>query len=113
MFTPKKIAAISGIVGSLAAICAGAGHAYADGRAGDCASRGNVCIRKSETRVDKDGEHIVRQEQHCSTPDRPNVVFQEYRLLDDGGSAAAAGPVMECSNTVKLPKGFKKPKLSF
>ncbi|OEJ21406.1 hypothetical protein BGM19_38650 [Streptomyces agglomeratus] len=110
MFTPKKIAAISGIVGSLAAICAGAGHAYADGRAGDCGSSDNVCIRKSETHVDKDGERIVRQEQHCTTPGRPNVVFREHQLLGDGGSATA-GPVVDCSNTVKLPKGFKKPKL--
>ncbi|MGX1887613.1 hypothetical protein [Streptomyces sp. NPDC055287] len=110
MFTPQKIAAISGIVGSLAAICVGAGHAYADGRAGDCESSGNVCIRKSETHVDKDGKQMVRQEQHCSTPERPNVVLEEHRLLGDGGSAAA-GSVMDCSNTVKLPKGFKRPKI--
>ncbi|MFE0206537.1 hypothetical protein [Streptomyces sp. NPDC058985] len=109
MFTPRKIAAISGIVGSLAAaLCAGAGHAYADGGADDCESRDGVCVRKSETRIDKDGEHILRQDQSCSTTDRPNVVFQEHQLLGDGGSASA-GPVVDCSNTAKLPKGFKKP----
>ncbi|QOV47736.1 hypothetical protein IPT68_23400 [Streptomyces chromofuscus] len=104
------MATVSGIVGSLAAICVGAGHASADGRSGNCESTvqgGTVCIRKSETRMDKDGEHVIRQEQECSTTDRPNVVFRDDQLL--GGGSAGVGPVVDCSNTAKLPKGFKKP----
>ncbi|MBG0852832.1 hypothetical protein I2W78_13520 [Streptomyces spinoverrucosus] len=112
MFTPQKIAAISGIVGSLAALCVGAGHAYADGHLGDCESTaqgGTVCIRKSETRIDKGREHILRQEQQCSTADRPNVVFKDEQLLTD---ASVGGSVVDCSNTAKLPEGVK-PRFDF
>ncbi|MEV7991612.1 hypothetical protein AB0O67_06770 [Streptomyces sp. NPDC086077] len=110
MFTPRKLAAISAIVGSLAAISVGAGHAHADGRSGDCdsAAPGDaVCIRKSETHVKKDGEHIIRQEQQCTTVDRPNVVFREYQLLGDKPETAGAGAVVDCSNTAKIPEGSR------
>ncbi|MEU6666369.1 hypothetical protein [Streptomyces sp. NPDC046727] len=114
MTTPQRIAALSGLVGSLAAICLGAGHAYAEGRAADCKSTlqgDTVCVRKSETHVDKDGTHILKQEQNCSTVDRPRVVFSDDRLTD--GGTARLGPVVDCSNTARLPKGFKKPHIEF
>jgi hypothetical protein len=55
MFTAQKIAAVSGLVTSLAAICLGAPFAYADD--GNCATTAQgdtICIRKSETQTDKD-----------------------------------------------------------
>ncbi|MFB7241344.1 hypothetical protein CW362_17265 [Streptomyces populi] len=110
MFTSQKIAAVSGIVGSLAAICLGAGHAYADGGSSACkntAQGGVVCVQKNETRTDKDGEHTLRQEQSCSTADRPHVT-----VPGDRGSSGT-GSVVDCSNKAELPKGFKKPQISF
>ncbi|MDO0927941.1 hypothetical protein QQY24_21960 [Streptomyces sp. TG1A-8] len=110
MFSPQKMAAVSGLVGSLAALCLGAGHAYADGPSGDCritAQGDTVCVRKNETHTDKDGTHVVEQVQDCSTGERPHVVYPEDRLVGDGSTSV--GPVVDCSNTTKLPKGFKKP----
>ncbi|MBL1080568.1 hypothetical protein JK359_01020 [Streptomyces actinomycinicus] len=110
MLTSQKFATVTALVGSLAAVCVGAGHAYADTEPGDCkptAQGGTVCIHKKETRTDKDGTHLIRQEQDCSTSDRPRVVFPEDGLTE--GSSASVGPVVDCSNRAELPKGFKKP----
>ncbi|MFJ4469441.1 hypothetical protein ACIP2X_18380 [Streptomyces sp. NPDC089424] len=115
MFTPRKFATLSAIVGSLAAISVGAGHAHADGHSGDCHSttKGeSVCIRKTETHVEKDGEHIIKQDQQCTTADRPNVVFREYQLLGDKPETAGTGAVVDCSNTAKIPEGAK-PRFDF
>ncbi|MFJ4579618.1 hypothetical protein [Streptomyces echinatus] len=114
MFSPRKIATASALVGSLAAVCVGAGHAYADEPSSHCrtnAQGDTVCVRKNEIHADKDGTHIIRQEQDCSTADRPRVVFQEEELVD--GGSAGSGPVVDCSNTAPLPKGFKKPHFEF
>ncbi|MFD3585053.1 hypothetical protein [Streptomyces sp. NPDC058683] len=114
MFTRQKIATVTGLVGSLAAICVGAGHAYADGHSSDCktdAQGDTVCVRKSEVHTDKDGTHIIRQTQDCSTTDRPSVVYPEDGLMASGSTEA--GPVVDCSNTAELPKGFKKPHIAF
>ncbi|MFB7494541.1 hypothetical protein ACFC09_07500 [Streptomyces sp. NPDC056161] len=110
MFTPRKIATVTGLVGSLAAFCVGAGHAYAYGPSGDCKTAeqgGTVCVHKSETRTEKGGTHVIKQERDCSTADRPRVVFPDDQLA--GGGSASFGQVVDCSNTAKLPKGFKKP----
>ncbi|MEU2621240.1 hypothetical protein ABZ642_24375 [Streptomyces sp. NPDC007157] len=114
MFTRQKIATVTGLVGSLAAICVGAGHAYADGHSGDCktnAQGDTVCIRKSEVHTDKDGTHIIKQAQNCETTDRPSAVYPEDGLL--GSGSTSAGPEVDCSNTAELPKGFKKPHIEF
>lgn len=114
MFTPRKIATVSGIVGSLAAFCVGAGHAYAVGPSGDCKPTeqgGTVCVHKSETRYDKGGAHVLKQAQDCSTEDRPRVVFTQEQVM--GGGSQSVGPVVDCSNTAKLPAGFKKPHIAF
>ncbi|MEU6271022.1 hypothetical protein ABZ871_01150 [Streptomyces populi] len=110
MFTSQKIVAVSGIVGGLAAICLGAGHAYADGRSGDCRSTpqgGVVCVQKSEIRTDKDGEHTLQQKQSCSTSDRPHVTVPGDR--ESGGT----GSVVDCSNRAELPKGLQRPQIRF
>src|SRR3954454_15914202 len=112
MFTAQKIAAVSGLVTSLAAICLGAPYAYADD--GNCAmtAQGDtVCIRKSETQIDKDNGHILEQKQDCSASDRPNVVDWQDQMLDRG--TTSVGPVVECSNKATLPKDFKKPHIEF
>ncbi|MFG2359659.1 hypothetical protein [Streptomyces sp. NPDC048521] len=110
MFSSQKTATVAALVGGLAALCIGAGHAYADEKPDDCQTTeqgGTVCIRKSETYIDKDGKHVVKQDQDCSTTDRSRVEFQEDRLL--GGESSPDRPVVDCSNTAKLPEGFKKP----
>ncbi|WP_030345295.1 hypothetical protein [Streptomyces sp. NRRL S-1022] len=114
MFNLQKIATVSGLVGGLALMCVGAGHAYADANPGDCkttAQGGTVCVHQSETRIDKDDTHTLRQQQDCSTADRPRVVFPEDRLTDRG--SASVGEVVDCSNRAELPKGFKKPHIEF
>ncbi|MGW7420028.1 hypothetical protein ACWGJB_08170 [Streptomyces sp. NPDC054813] len=114
MFTRQKIATVTGLVGSLAAICVGAGHAYADGHSSDCktnAQGDTVCVRKNEIHSDKDGTHIIRQTQNCETTDRPSVVYPEDGVL--GSGSTSAGPEVDCSNTAELPKGFKKPHIEF
>ncbi|MFJ9345782.1 hypothetical protein [Streptomyces sp. NPDC101237] len=118
MLTRQKIATVTGLVGSLAAICVGAGHAsasaYADGRSGDCktnAQGDTVCVRKSEIHSDKDGTHVIKQTQDCTTVDRPGVVYPEDGLL--GSGSTSAGPEVDCSNKAELPKGFKKPHFEF
>ncbi|MQY32406.1 hypothetical protein SRB17_03540 [Streptomyces sp. RB17] len=111
MFTRQKIATLSGLVGSLAVVCAGAAVAHADGPRGDCRSTATgdtVCVRKSETRTDDHGRHAIRQTQDCSTIDRSRVVFPDDDLLD--GGTTKVGPTVDCSNHVKLPKGFQKPR---
>jgi hypothetical protein len=35
------------------------------------------------------------------------VVFPDGPLMN--GGSASVGPVVDCSNTAKLPKGFRKP----
>ncbi|MFF4751448.1 hypothetical protein ACWD5R_05645 [Streptomyces sp. NPDC002514] len=113
MFTPRKIATVTGLVGSLAAFCVGAGHAYAYGPSGHCKSTeqgDTVCVHKSETRIDEDDTHVVKQEQNCSAADHPRV-FPEDQLT--GGGSARVGRDVDCSNTAKLPKGFKKPHVEF
>ncbi|MGX1474824.1 UNVERIFIED_CONTAM: hypothetical protein RKD50_003632 [Streptomyces canus] len=109
MFTPQKIAVVSGLVTGLAAICLGAPYAYADD--GNCATTAQgdtICIRKSETQIDKDNAHIVEQKQDCSTADQPHVVDWQDKMLE--GGATSVGPVVECSNNAPLPKEYKKPK---
>ncbi|MET9457208.1 hypothetical protein ABZY05_19275 [Streptomyces canus] len=109
MFTPQKIAAVSGLVAGLAAICLGTPYAYADD--GNCATTAQgdtICIRKSETQIDKDDAHIVKQAQDCSTSDQPHVVDWQDKMLE--GGATSVGPVVECSNNAPLPKEYKKPK---
>ncbi|MFF9085563.1 hypothetical protein ACF1BE_03885 [Streptomyces sp. NPDC014991] len=112
MFSPQKIATVSGLVGSLAIICLGGAHAYAEGKPDDCktSEQGTVCVHKSETYTDQDGTHVIKQTQDCSTTDRPSVVDPENGLV--GGGSTHVGPVVDCSNKAELPKGFKKPQIA-
>ena len=115
MISRQKMATVSGLLGSLAVICAGAAQAHADGSAGDCkttAAGETTCIHKSEiVHKDKKGTYVVKQTQNCSTVSRPHLELPEDTWLNSGSSKV--GPVVDCSNTVPLPKGFKRPHISF
>jgi len=110
MFSRQKIAAVSGLVGSLAVIYVGAAtHAYAEGPKGECRTTAEgdvVCIRKSETiRKDKDGKYFIKQTQDCETADRPRLVLPEEGMLTN--SSTEIGPKVECSNSADTPRGFQ------
>ncbi|MFF3410841.1 hypothetical protein ACFYW8_32465 [Streptomyces sp. NPDC002742] len=110
MLFSQRTAAVAAFAGSLAAICLGATQAQAVGNPGACPAteqKDVVCVQKNATYTDKDGTHVVKQDQQCLTTDRPHVVTQQDQLL--GSAPAKVGPVVECSNTAKLPEGFKKP----
>ncbi|WP_250403299.1 hypothetical protein [Streptomyces cellostaticus] len=114
MFTTQRIATVSGLVGSVAALCLGAGQAHAHGLPGGChgtAPGGTVCVQENDSHVDKDGTHVLRQKQDCSTVDRPHVVFSADEIT--GEESASTGQVVDCSNRAELPKGFRKPHIGF
>ncbi|MEV0369258.1 hypothetical protein AB0I10_05465 [Streptomyces sp. NPDC050636] len=115
MFSRKKIAVVSGLVGGLVLTCTGATQVYAAGSSGDCtrSALGNTtCIDEGQTSyTSKDGRHVVKQRQHCSSTARHRVVWPESGLLNRGNTET--GPVVDCSNRVPLPKGFKPPQISF
>lgn len=110
MLFSQKTAAAAAFVASLAAICLGATHANAEGISGGCPTTVQedvMCVQKGEEYIDKDGTHVIKQDQKCSTTDRPHVVMQQDRLR--GSEPVKEGPVVKCSNTAKLPEGFKRP----
>ncbi|MFF4502993.1 hypothetical protein [Streptomyces sp. NPDC001401] len=111
MFSRQKIATVSGIIGSLAVICLGAAHAQANEDPRGCktnAAGETTCVHKSEiVRKDKRGTFVVKQSQNCSTTARPRLVLPEDGMLNNGSTHV--GPVLDCSNTSPLPKGFKRP----
>ncbi|MDO0934159.1 hypothetical protein QQY66_21610 [Streptomyces sp. DG2A-72] len=114
MIGRQKIATISGLVGTLAVIYGGAGQVYAAVPSHDCktSAQGDItCVRKSETaRKGKDGT-VVQQKHDCSTVERPRLVFPQHGMGNSG--TTRVGPVVDCSNKVELPKGFKLPKFDF
>ncbi|MEU8977828.1 hypothetical protein [Streptomyces sp. NPDC048309] len=116
MFSRQKIATVSGLLGSLAVIYVGAPQAQADDPRGDCktsAAGETTCIRKSETvHIDEDGRLVVKQTQDCETIDRPRLAGLDDKMLNTPGSTKV-GPVVDCSNKVQLPKGFKRPHFEF
>lgn len=115
MFSRQKIAAVSGLLGSLAVINVGAAQAYASERPGDCktsAAGETTCSRKSETtHTSKNGRLVIKQSQQCSTTHRPHLPLPKDNALNTGSTKI--GPKMDCSNKVQLPKGFKLPHFSF
>jgi len=115
MIGRQKIATVSGLLGALAVIYSGAAPAYADDPKGACTltAQGDiVCIKKSEVvHKDKRNGYVLKQKQDCSTVERPRFAGSEGRLLT--GGSVKSGPVVECNNTAKLPKGIKIPKFNF
>jgi hypothetical protein len=115
MFSRQKIATVSGLLGSLAVVYVGAAQAYADGPKGECKTSSvgeTTCIHKSETvHIDKNGRYVIKQTQECSTTDRPRLVLPGENAPNTG--TMKVGPVVDCSNNMKLPKGVKVPHLDF
>ncbi|GAA3843964.1 hypothetical protein GCM10022403_089900 [Streptomyces coacervatus] len=111
MFSRQKIATVSGIIGSIAVICVGAAHAQADENPRGCktnAAGETTCVHKSQTvHSDKRGTYVFKQTQSCSTESRPRLVLPEDGMLNNGSTNV--GPVVDCSNTAPMPRGFKRP----
>ncbi|MCD9880591.1 hypothetical protein [Streptomyces guryensis] len=111
MFSRQKIATVTGIIGSIAVICAGAAHAQADEIPRGCKTNAAgeiICVHKTQTvHKDKRGTFVVNQTQSCSTTSRPRLVLPEDGMLNNGSTHV--GPVVNCSNTAPTPKGFKRP----
>ncbi|MFI9047577.1 hypothetical protein [Streptomyces sp. NPDC053427] len=111
MFSRKKIAALSGLLGGLAMTYAGATQAYAGGSEGDChrSALGNrICVYKGQSLYkSKHGRIVIRQAKDCSAASRQRVFWPESGLLNSGFGITRIGPAMECSNKVHLPKKFK------
>ncbi|MEU9110308.1 hypothetical protein AB0D04_00605 [Streptomyces sp. NPDC048483] len=113
MFSRKKIVALSGLLGGLAMTYAGATQAYGGGSESDCtrSAVGNrVCVYKGQhIYKSKNGRYVIRQAKDCSTISRQRVLWPENGLLNSWGGTTKIGPVVNCSNTVHLPKGVKIP----
>ncbi|TJZ42825.1 hypothetical protein FCH28_33580 [Streptomyces piniterrae] len=112
MFSGKKLVVVSGILGGLAVTFAGATtQAYAGGDSNGCrhTAQGNtICEDKSESVYrTKGGKHVIKQNKSCETVSRHHVVWPHSEFL--GGGYTKVGPVVDCSNDARLPRGFKMP----
>jgi|tagenome__1003787_1003787.scaffolds.fasta_scaffold20210961_2 hypothetical protein len=111
MFSRRKMATVSGLLGSLAVIYVGGAQAYADQQPRDCrttAEGETTCVHKSEVvRKGKNGTYVVKQDQKCSTAYRPRLVLTEDEVFGTG--TTKVGPEVDCSNTAPLPKGYQRP----
>jgi hypothetical protein len=112
MIGRQKIAAVSGLIGAIAVLYGGAAPAFADDDPkGACTitNQGDiVCIKKSELIRKGKRAYVIKQAKDCQIAERPRFTFQDGQMLNDG--TVHSGPVVECSNKAKLPKGFKAPK---
>ncbi|MFJ9420211.1 hypothetical protein ACIRPT_39585 [Streptomyces sp. NPDC101227] len=117
MFSRKKIAAVSGLLGGLAMTCAGVTQAYAGGSVSDCArsALGNrVCIHKGQhVYKSKNGSYVIKQSKDCTTISRQRLLWPEDALLNGARQSTKIGPAVSCSNRVHLPKHFKLPHIGF
>ncbi|MFG2890730.1 hypothetical protein [Streptomyces sp. NPDC048248] len=113
MFSRKKIAAVTALLGGLAVTGAVAPQTQAAEAPGGCArdvQLNKVCAKKSETTyTTKDGKVVIKQKQSCSTDSRQRVAWPETGLVNK--QSTEIGPQMDCSNKVPPLKGFKKPRI--
>ncbi|MGW0737045.1 hypothetical protein [Streptomyces sp. NPDC002851] len=71
-----------------------------------------TCMRQSKTvHTDKHGRYVIKQTQECATTSRPHLPLPNDNALSTG--AKKIEPIMDCSNKVQLPKGFKRPHFAF
>ncbi|MGW1378203.1 hypothetical protein ACWD6P_28575 [Streptomyces sp. NPDC002446] len=102
MFSRKKIAAVSALLGGLALTFAGAHQAYAEGPLGNCVRdiTGNLsCVQKNTGYTSADGRYSLKQSQDCLTA-QP-LTWPAQGLLNTGNSRV--GPNVTCSNTAPAP----------
>ncbi|MFI6054472.1 hypothetical protein ACIBCO_30820 [Streptomyces violascens] len=96
MFSAKKIAAVSGLLGGLVVTCTGAAQAYAAEGAGMCShdSQGSTtCIQRFVGSTPEEGGYILRQAQGC-VPTEP-LSLPVVGLLNRGNMQI--GPEVTCS----------------
>ncbi|MFG1805460.1 hypothetical protein [Streptomyces sp. NPDC049040] len=114
MFTKKKIATVSLLLGGLSAVGVGIGHASAAGPSGNCTrdAQGNTtCVSTSEqTYVTKDGRYHVQQSQECTTSSREETDTPQSAVGQPGTTQIGAS--VGCSNTAPAPEGFVAPEIS-
>ncbi|MER6569240.1 hypothetical protein ABT288_24420 [Streptomyces sp. NPDC001093] len=94
MFSTKKIAAVSGLIGGLAVACAGVAQAHTVRGPGTCTRDilGNVtCIQRIEGEIPENGQ--IPHYDNC-LPTQPFTVPAAL-----GGGSMKIGPQVTCSNT--------------
>ncbi|NUP36387.1 MAG: hypothetical protein HOY76_05040 [Streptomyces sp.] len=114
MFSQKKLATASLILGGLSMAGIGMSHAYAAGPSNGCSrdAQGNVtCVHKTEkTFTTSDGTVHVQQAQECSSASR-EVVDTPQTVVGQVGQLGTTriGPVVNCSEHAPAPQGFQAP----
>lgn len=115
MFSRKKTAVASMLMGGLALAGLGITQAYAGGVQGDCSqdAYGNrVCVQKSETSyTSEDGTYHLHQKQDCTTVTRPTVQQPSVGVGQQG--TTEVGPTVDCSNSAPAPEGFVAPVIGY
>lgn len=103
MFSRKKIAAVSGILGGLIVTCVGGTQAYAAGPPGTCGfdPQGNItCVQRTVGHTPEGEGFIVRQSRTC-VPTQP-LSLPVIPILNNGRTRI--GPEVTCSpNTPPTP----------
>ncbi|MFI6769511.1 hypothetical protein [Streptomyces sp. NPDC050355] len=115
MFSGKKIAVVSALLGGLAITGAGITQAYAEIATGGCehTAQGHAtCVdKRQDIYTTKDGRRVIQQRKSCSSSARQHVVWPENGLLNN--ASTKVGPEVDCSNRVPAPRNFKLPHLGF
>ncbi|WP_141311826.1 hypothetical protein [Streptomyces spinoverrucosus] len=98
MFSTKKIAAVSGLLGGLAVTCTGITQAYAAAGPGACTSdaEGNITCIQWVTGTPAEGDRFARQSQGC-VPMQPWTLPSPLSLLSRG--TTKIGPEVTCLNS--------------
>ncbi|MGW7530443.1 hypothetical protein [Streptomyces sp. NPDC054783] len=94
MFSTKKIAAVSGLIGGLAVTCAGVAQAHTVRGPGTCTRDilGNTtCVQRIEGEIPENGQ--IPHYDNC-LPTQPFTVPAAL-----GGGSMRIGPQVTCSNT--------------
>ncbi|MFB7634156.1 hypothetical protein ACFC0M_24865 [Streptomyces sp. NPDC056149] len=101
MFSGKKIAAASALLGGLASASVIATPANAVAANGLCSRdvQGNVTCLQRSTGTNQDGGYTLNQSQTCQ-PTSP-VTLPTHGILNPG--SAQIGPAITCSNTAPIP----------
>ncbi|MBV7699296.1 hypothetical protein [Streptomyces sp. TRM70350] len=99
MFSTKKIAAVSGLLGGLAVTCTGVTQAYAAAGPGACTrdAEGNITCIQWVTGHPAEGERaIAKQSQNC-VPVQPLTLPAPFALLSRGSTKI--GPEVTCDSS--------------
>ncbi|MFI1762311.1 hypothetical protein ACH41H_09730 [Streptomyces sp. NPDC020800] len=93
MFSRKKIAAVSGLLGGLAVTCTGVAQVHAAGGPGSCTRdiQGNVtCVQRIEGELPEDG--VMTRQDNC-LPTQPLTIPAAL-----GNGQMRIGPEITCSS---------------